>query len=157
MLGLAADVHSLPSLLRSAAERFGAHPAYVEGASALSYAELLARVEATATAYAEAGVGRGDRVVLWGPNSTDWAVAALAVSYAGGVLVPVNSRYVGPEVADVVRRTRAALVVVHDGFLGRDPIRELADAGVSERVMTLASLATMSDSANKSDVPGGHS
>ncbi len=58
--------------------------------------------------------------MVWGPNSIDWAVAALAVSYAGGVLVPVNSRYVGAEVADIVERTGATLVVVHDGFLGRD-------------------------------------
>jgi len=134
-------LETLPDLLRAAAERFGARPAYVEGASTLSYADLLARVEATATGYAEAGVGSGDRVVLWGPNSTDWAVAALAVSYAGGVLVPVNSRYVGAEVADVVERTSAALVVVHDGFLGRDQLTELADAGVSERVTTLDAAA----------------
>ena len=60
--------------------------------------------------------------MLWGPNSTDWAVAALAVTYAGGVLVPVNSRYVGPEVADLVERTRPRVVVVHDGFLGRDQV-----------------------------------
>ena len=109
MLGL----ETLPALLRDAAERFGDHPAYVEGGStARPTPSCSPRVEATAAAYAEAGVGRGDRVVLWGPNSTDWAVAALAVSYAGGVLVPVNSRYVGPEVADVVERTGAALVVV---------------------------------------------
>ena len=81
-------------------------------------------------------MGPDDRVVLWGPNSTDWAVAALAVSYAGGVLVPVNSRYVGREVADVVERTeRCKLVVVHDGFLGRDQVRELADAGVADPVV----------------------
>jgi HIP---CoA ligase len=133
MLGL----ETLPALLRDAAERFGDRPAYVEHGQTLSYSMLLRRVEATAAAYAEAGVARGDRVVLWGPNSTDWAVAALAVSYAGGVLVPVNSRYVGPEVADVVGRTDTALVVVHDGFLGRDHLRELADAGVRDRVMTL--------------------
>ncbi len=137
MLGL----ETLPALLRDAAERFGDHPAYVDGDSVLSYADLLRRVEATAAAYVAVGVGKGDRVVLWGPNSTDWAVAALAVSYAGGVLVPVNSRYVGPEVADVVARTGAALVVVHDGFLGRDQLRELTDAGVSARVMTLDSVA----------------
>jgi acyl-CoA synthetase (AMP-forming)/AMP-acid ligase II len=136
MLGL----ETLPSLLRVAAERFGAHPAYVEGSSTLSYADLLARVETAAAGYVEAGVGRGDRVVLWGPNSTDWAVAALAVSSAGGVLVPVNSRYVGAEVADVVERTRAALVVVHDGFLGRDQLRELADAGVTGSVVRLADV-----------------
>jgi HIP---CoA ligase len=133
MLGL----ETLPALLRDAAERFGDHPAFVEHGATLSYSMLLRRVEAAAMAYAEAGVAPGDRVVLWGPNSTDWAVAALAVSYAGGVLVPVNSRYVGPEVADVVRRTNAALVVVHDGFLGRDQLRELADAGVRDRVTTL--------------------
>jgi acyl-CoA synthetase (AMP-forming)/AMP-acid ligase II len=85
-------------------------------------------------------------VVLWGPNSIDWAVAALAVSCAGGVLVPVNSRYVGPEVADVVGRTSAALVVVHDGFLGRDQVSELADAGVSERVVTLAAATAARES-----------
>ncbi|GAB3766220.1 acyl-CoA synthetase (AMP-forming)/AMP-acid ligase II [Nocardioides ginsengisegetis] len=128
---------TLPALLRSAAERFGDHPAYVEEGRTLSYAGLLERVEATAAAYVDAGVRAGDRVVLWGPNSTAWAIAALAVSYAGGVLVPVNSRYVGPEVADVVARTHAALVVLHDGFLGRDQRRELADAGTKPPVVDL--------------------
>ena len=136
MFGLA-DAPTLPALLRAAAERFGDHPAYVEGGDALSYADLLTRVRATARAYAESGVSPGDRVVLWGPNSTAWAIAGLAVSWAGGVLVPVNSRYVGHEVADVVARTDAALVVVHDGFLGRDQRAELADAGVTSRVVPL--------------------
>jgi acyl-CoA synthetase (AMP-forming)/AMP-acid ligase II len=140
---------TLPELLRAAAARFGDHAAYVEGSTTLSYAGLLDRVEATAAGYAAAGVGRGDRVVLWGPNSIDWAVAALAVSCAGGVLVPVNSRYVGPEVADVVDRTSAALVVVHDGFLGRDQVRELADAGVSERVVPLAAATAARESVGR--------
>ncbi len=137
MLGL----ETVPALLREAAERFGDHPAYVEGEQTVPYADLLKRVQLAAGFYVDLGVGAGDRVVLWGPNSIDWAVAALAVSYAGGVLVPVNSRYVGPEVADVVERTDAALVVVHEGFLGRDQVQELADAGVSERVVTLEAVA----------------
>ena len=37
MLGL----ETLPALLRDAAERFGDHPAYVEGSVELSYADLL--------------------------------------------------------------------------------------------------------------------
>jgi acyl-CoA synthetase (AMP-forming)/AMP-acid ligase II len=128
---------TLPALLREAAERYGDHPAYVEDGVVLSYADLLARVEATATGYVNRGVGRGDRVVLWGPNSTDWAVAALAVTYAGGVLVPVNSRYLGAEVADIVERTAAPLVVVHNGFLGRDQVGELKAAGVTADVDTV--------------------
>jgi acyl-CoA synthetase (AMP-forming)/AMP-acid ligase II len=150
MLGLS---QTLPALLREAAERFGDHPAYVEGDRSVSFADLLASVGLTAGQYARRGVGAGDRVVLWGPNSIDWAVAALAVSYAGGVLVPVNSRYVGTEVADVVARTDAALVVVHDGFLGRDQVAELAGAGVTEQVVTLAEVTGGRISVDS----GGHS
>lgn len=146
MLGL----ETLPALLRDAAERFGDHPAYVEGDRTVSYAELLELVEKTSAAYP---IGRGDRVVIWGPNSINWAVAALAVSYAGGVLVPVNSRYVGAEVADVVERTQAKVVVVHDGFLGRDQVRELANAGVTDQVVTLQDLlARDADAAPPADV-----
>ncbi|WP_121251200.1 FadD3 family acyl-CoA ligase [Nocardioides ferulae] len=132
---------TLPEALHAAAARFGDHPAYVEGRRSVSYAELLRLVRATAAVYARDGVRPGDRIVLWGPNSIDWAVAALAVTYAGGVLVPVNSRYVGAEVADVVERTAATRVVVHDGFLGRDQVGELHGAGVAARlVTTLADL-----------------
>jgi len=141
---------TIPAVLRAAAERYGDHPAYVEGARTVSYADLLRLVERTASGYAEAGVGRGDRVVLWGPNSIDWAVAALAVSYAGAVLVPVNSRYVGAEVADVAERTGAAKVVVHDGFLGRDQVRELRDAGVvAHRITTLADLVATAERSDR--------
>jgi HIP---CoA ligase len=126
---------TLPTLLREAAERFGDHPAYVEGDRTVSYAELLRLVEATCEGYVNSGACCGDKIVVWGPNSIDWAVAALAVSYAGAVLVPVNSRYTGHEVAEVVARTDAALVVVHDGFLGRGQVSELVDAGVDDRIV----------------------
>ncbi|MGZ4450236.1 MAG: AMP-binding protein, partial [Nocardioides sp.] len=141
---------TLPALLRSAAERFGDHPAYVEGTTSLSYADLLERVRATARGYVARGLAAGDRVVLWGPNSTDWAVAALAVTYAGGTLVPVNSRYTGHEVADVVDRTGATLVVAADGFLGRSQLAELraASALTSVRaVLEMAEVAALGDTA----------
>ncbi len=142
MLGL----ETLPALLRAAAEQFGDHPAYVEtrdGQSrVVSYAELLQLVEVTSEAYVNNGFCCEDKIVIWGPNSIDWAVAALAVSYAGGVLVPVNSRYVGAEVADIVERTGAKLVVVHDGFLGRSQWNELLEARVHDHadIITLAHL-----------------
>jgi HIP---CoA ligase len=143
MLGLEPAHDTVPALLRDAAERFGAHAAYVEGDRTVSYAELLSLVERTAAAYARSGVGRGDKVVIWGPNSVDWAVAALAVSYAGAVLVPANSRYVGAEVADIAERTAAKLVVVHTGFLGRDQVRELAEAGIESDVALLSDVVAL--------------
>ncbi|WP_435741319.1 FadD3 family acyl-CoA ligase [Nocardioides sp. SYSU DS0663] len=120
---------TIPAVLRAAAERFGDHPAYVEDGVATSFADLLDRVRAVAQGYVALGLRPGDRVCLWAPNSVAWVVAGLAVSYAGGVLVPVNSRYTAHEVVDLVERTDARLVVVEDGFLGRSQIGDLEAAG----------------------------
>jgi acyl-CoA synthetase (AMP-forming)/AMP-acid ligase II len=112
-------VDTVPAVLRAAAERHADRPAFVEGDRVVSFAELLGQVQATAQGYASLGFSPGDRLVLWAPNSIDWVIAALATSYAGGTLVPTNSRYTAHEVADLVERTDAKLVVLADGFLDR--------------------------------------
>jgi acyl-CoA synthetase (AMP-forming)/AMP-acid ligase II len=119
---------TIPGLLRDAAERFGDRPAYVEDGRTVGFDELHSLVRGTAAGYRARGLAPGGRVVVWAPNSIDWVVAALAVSYAGGTLVPANSRYTGHEVAEIVDRTRAAIVVVADGFLGRTQIADLRAA-----------------------------
>jgi acyl-CoA synthetase (AMP-forming)/AMP-acid ligase II len=134
---------TLPALVRAAAERYGDRPAYVEGDRTLSFAELLEQVRATARGYAALGLEPGGRVVLWAPNSIDWVVAALAASYAGGTLVPANSRYTGHEVADLVDRTAAGLVVVADGFLDRTQIADLQAASDLPSVLEVIDLASL--------------
>ncbi len=146
---------TLPRLLRQAGEQFGHHPAYVDGGRTLSFAELLTRVRETAAGYVARGLEPGDRLVLWAPNSIDWAVAALAVTYAGGVLVPANSRYTGHEVADLVDRTDAALVVVADGFLDRTQIADLQAAGVTTTILDLGRLADVATDPGDIDARAG--
>jgi HIP---CoA ligase len=119
---------TLPGVLRAAADRFGDRPAYVEGDRTVSFGELLDRVRDVARGYVAYGFEPGFRVVLWAPNSIEWVVAALAVTYAGGTLVPANSRYTAHEVADIVDRTQAGLVVVADGFLDRTQVADLRAA-----------------------------
>lgn len=135
---------TIPAALGEAADRFGDHPAYVADGETVSFLELLRRVRRTARAYVALGLEPGDRVCVWAPNSIGWVVAALASSYAGGTLVPVNSRYTGHEVADVVARTHARIVIVEDGFLGRTQVADLRAAGVADGV-TVLDLADLPD------------
>lgn len=135
---------TLPAALRAAATTFGDSTAYVEGERRLSFAELHDAVRGVAGGYVTRSLQPGERVVVWAPNSIDWVLAALAVSYAGGVLVPANSRYTGHEVADLVERTDARLVLVEDGFLGRSQIAELSAAGVeARRIISMENLARL--------------
>lgn len=120
-------LETIPAALDAAAAAWPSKPAVVDGETTLTFAELRDRVAHTARAFMRAGLEAGDRVAIWGPNTWQWMVSALAVTYAGGTLVPLNSRYVATEVAAIVERTRARILVVHDGFLDRTQLQDLLD------------------------------
>ncbi|MGA5896587.1 FadD3 family acyl-CoA ligase [Streptomyces venetus] len=119
---------SIPGLVRSAAERYADVEAVVEGRTRITYAELGARVERAAAACLANGVGPGDRVGIWAPNTLDWIVAALGAVSAGAVLVPVNTRFKGTEAADVLRRSGTRLLFVTGTFLGTSYVASLRRA-----------------------------
>jgi acyl-CoA synthetase (AMP-forming)/AMP-acid ligase II len=131
---------TIPGVLAAAAAVHGDQPAYVDGDTVVSFADLLTRVRDTARGYCALGLQPGDRVCVWAPNSIEWVVAALATTYAGGVLVPVNSRYTASEAADIVERTAATLAVVADGFLGRTQIADLRAASGLETVREVVDI-----------------
>ena len=111
---------TIPEMVLSAADRFGDAEAVVDGSLRLTFAELGERVRVAAGAFAEAGIDRGDRAAIWAPNSAEWIIAAFGLLAAGGVLVPVNTRFKAEEAGDVIRRSGAKAVLVQRGFLGQD-------------------------------------
>src|ERR1019366_2706544 len=50
---------------------------------------------------------------------------------AGGVLVPLNTRFRGREAADILARSRARMLLCVNGFLGNDYPAWLRDAGIA--------------------------
>ncbi|WP_082105649.1 FadD3 family acyl-CoA ligase [Mycobacterium sp. UM_Kg27] len=111
---------TIPEMVLSVGDRFGDAEAIADGPVRLSFAELADRVLCAAGAFAAAGVAKGDRVAIWAPNSGDWIIAAFGLLTAGGVLVPVNTRFKPKEAEDIIRRSGAKLVLVEKGFLGLD-------------------------------------
>ena len=55
-------------------------------------------------------------------------VGALGALYAGATLVPVNTRFTGPEALDVIGRSGARALIVADRFLGTDRLALLRAA-----------------------------
>ncbi|MGW3285855.1 FadD3 family acyl-CoA ligase [Streptomyces sp. NPDC001002] len=109
---------TIPEMVLSAADRFGDAEAVVDGPLRLTFAQLVERVRVAAGAFASLGVGKGDRVAIWAANSAEWIVAAFGLLTAGGVLVPVNTRFKAEEAHDIVVRGGAKAVLVQQGFLG---------------------------------------
>lgn len=111
---------SIPEMVLSTADRFGDAEAVVDGPLRLTFTELTHRIRCAAGAFRDFGVNRGDRVAIWAPNSAEWMIAAFGLLTAGGVVVPVNTRFQTEEAADVITRSGARAVMVQQGFLGRD-------------------------------------
>ncbi|MHB0869023.1 MAG: AMP-binding protein [Chloroflexota bacterium] len=58
----------------------------------------------------ERGIAQGDRVMLWGPNSPQWAVAFLGCLLGGMVPVPIDLRFRPPFLRKVRQETEARLL-----------------------------------------------
>lgn len=126
------EVRTTPQALRRAAELWPDREAIADVQSGESvrwtWSELAEHVRRFAAALIETGLQPGERVLVWAPNTRHWVVAGLGIQYAGGVLVPANTRYTGAEALELVERTSAPVAVVVGEFLGSERISQLTEA-----------------------------
>lgn len=111
---------SIPALVRERARELGDATYLIDGDDTWSYAETERRMIATARGLAALGVGLGDRVALCAPNSARWVQATIGTQAAGGVLVPLSTRFKPAEIAHVLRASRPKVVFTVTEFLGTD-------------------------------------
>ena len=122
---------TIPGLVRIVARKYAERAAIEDGEVTLSFAELAARAQQAARALMAIGVGKGDAVAIWAPNTWEWVVAALGIHLAGGVLIPINTRYKGSEAAWLLEKGRVKVLLTLRGFLGTDYVELLRKVGAS--------------------------
>jgi acyl-CoA synthetase (AMP-forming)/AMP-acid ligase II len=157
---------TIPAALVRAARQWPDADALADGSCRLTYRQYLERSVQLARGLIARGVGPGDRVVVWAPNSAEVALTAMAVAFAGGVLVPLNTRFTAYEAAALIRRAEAVAVLAFTGFLGRDYLASLRELGAldglkaavalrgpsSEGALSLAELLALGDETDEAEV-----
>lgn len=123
------EFQTIPKMLRIVSERYAQSVAISQDGATLSYPELRARSGVVARALLAAGIQRGDRVAVWAPNLLEWPVIALGIHQAGGVLVPINTRYRGHEAAFILQKSRARILFTLSDFLDTDYVALLRESG----------------------------
>jgi long-chain acyl-CoA synthetase len=99
------------ALLSQRALRHPERTAVILGERRLSFQDLDTRSQRLANALMAHGLTPGDRVVLYIGNSVELVEAIAAVWKAGGVVVPVTTWLVGPELAFMVADCRPFAVI----------------------------------------------
>jgi acyl-CoA synthetase (AMP-forming)/AMP-acid ligase II len=106
----------LHDILPRAARLFGDRVAVVDGGTRVSYGELAARVDRTVAALMALGVAPGDRVAVMERNTLPFLETVYACVQAGFVLVPINTRLAPAEIALILEKVTAKVLVIAPDF-----------------------------------------
>ncbi len=117
------------AFLERTAAVFPDRTAVIDEDRRLTWAELRERARRLATAIQAAGLEKDDRVAFLAPNVTELLEAHFGVPRAGCVLVTINTRLLGDEIAYILDHSGARLLVV-------DPsLADLVEGAAVERVL----------------------
>ncbi|HEX5094620.1 MAG TPA: FadD3 family acyl-CoA ligase, partial [Acidimicrobiia bacterium] len=121
--------------------------ALVDERDRLTFAQLQDAAFGAARALVASGIQPGDRVGIWAPNTTEWVVAALGIYAAGGVVIPLNTRFKGGEASYILNRAHVKLLFTVTDFLATDYVELLKDG---DDVPTLETIVVI----RGADAPG---
>ncbi|MFP4535949.1 MAG: AMP-dependent synthetase/ligase [Spirochaetaceae bacterium] len=108
---------TLPELFEITTQRYPNRPAftvYEPARVSLTYQEALERIVQVAGFLHQQGVLHGDRVAVTGKNSPEWAIAYLAILYAGAIVVPIDYQLTDREVENLLRASDSKLLFVDE-------------------------------------------
>jgi len=103
-----------------AARAAAAAPMLIDRGRPIAFQALAEESRRIAHGLQRLGVGPGDRVALWLPNVPAWLATFFACAQLGAIAVSVNTRFRSHEVADIVARSGARVLVLWPGFKGID-------------------------------------
>jgi acyl-CoA synthetase (AMP-forming)/AMP-acid ligase II len=117
---MSASADTIPGAAKATAQRIPDAIALIAGGRQWTFAELYRDAREAASAFIAHGIGKGDVVGIWAPNLREWILATLGAQMAGAAITPLNTRLKGIEAGDILRRSRAKILVTIDSFLGFD-------------------------------------
>ncbi len=85
-----------------------------------SYAELNRRVDDLAAGLLALGLQPGERIGIWSPNNSEWALTQFATAKAGLILVNINPAYRSHEAEYALAKVGCKALILSPGFKSND-------------------------------------
>jgi long-chain acyl-CoA synthetase len=101
-------------MLDAAARRCGDRTAIIMGDRRVAFADLEADSSRVANALVKMGVNKGDRVAMIQASNPEFVNVFFGIIKAGGIAVPLDSRYVPDELVSLFNDCRPSVLVVEE-------------------------------------------
>jgi long-chain acyl-CoA synthetase len=127
--------HNIFDAFCATADAYPDHTAVVFLGTRYSYAWIRDTARAFAVALEENGIAKGDRVMIYLPNSVQWIVTWLGIQGAGGVAVPITPIYTPHDLNYIANDSGASAIVCADTNFGYVQ-QVLPDTGLKQVIVT---------------------
>jgi long-chain acyl-CoA synthetase len=91
--------------------------AFIDYAGQQTWGELLDRVQRGAGVLQNLGLGKDDFVAVLMHNNTTYGELNYAIAWAGGIIVPLNTRLAAPEIVFQINDAGCKAIIVDDAFV----------------------------------------
>ncbi len=103
-----------------------------------TYRELYGKVRAAAAALISIGFKKSDRAGVIGENRPEWSISYLAIVYAGGVVVPIDSQLKHKEIGHILSISETKIVFASSKYI--PVLKECQEStGLPETIISMES------------------
>ncbi|MGN7477481.1 class I adenylate-forming enzyme family protein [Solibacillus silvestris] len=105
---------NISNLLARHARKYPDQAAVISLGQETTYKQLDEQVNITANALCASGIAKGDKVGIFMPNVKEFVVLYFAIQRIGGVVVPINAKFVAREIEYVLNHSDANAIFAHE-------------------------------------------
>ncbi len=120
---------TFPEMLEIQVKRNGNRPYFTvfdgpnEEKITLTYAQVFEKVKVLANWFISEGIKKGDKILVSGKNSPEWALVFLSALYASAIIIPVDNGLHEKEVHNIIKICSPKIAIVDDEkaeFISKD-------------------------------------
>ncbi|PLS15714.1 o-succinylbenzoate--CoA ligase [Bacillus sp. M6-12] len=110
---------NISELLARNARKYPLEEALITEGERINYKELNCRVNKLSNALIGKGLAKGDKIVLYMPNTIEFVITYFAVLRIGAIIVPVNAKLTAPELAFILNHCDAKALFADEWLFGQ--------------------------------------
>jgi len=112
------DKHTISATFETVALERGSSTAIIYLGTRYSYLKLKGLVDRFSAALSDMGLGHGQRIIIYLPNSIQWVVAWLGIQRMGGVCIPITPIYTPYDLKYIANDSNAEAIICADTNFG---------------------------------------
>lgn len=105
---------NVSELLARNARKMPNHEAIIDRGERITYGSFNHSVNQLAASLLQSGIKKGDKVILFMPNTKEFLYTYFAVLRIGAIIVPINARLTTLEIEYIIEHSEAKALVAHE-------------------------------------------